>query len=561
VGVLWVSGSPSRADLIAHWTLDETDTAAEPAGIEDSGPSAFHHGTAVVPAESPVVFEVEGAPSETDTAAEFRGGAIHVPYDPELNPESFTFCAWARLDAIAQHQSVVTSRHDAAPGLAGYILYADPAGNWSFWTGRPGAWDPLVGGPVSPGVWTHLAISFDADTSTKTIWIDGVPTTDGSQQYTPNALRDLHIGAGGDLGTQYPFGGSIDDAALWDIALGEDEVLQVLDEGAISVPDGIVAHWPLDEPAGTTGTGWGEDATGNGHDGSPPAPPWTVGEPGANEETGTSILFQGASVDVPYDAELNPASFTVTAWVRPTQTAGYQSVITSRQDVNAGAETQGYILYNDAAGNWAFWTGQGPGLLWGNLAGPPVAVDVWQHVAITFDSETNAKRLYVDAIEVAATDLDGYAPNMARDLHIGAGADLGDQFRFAGNIDDVGLWDEELAEDEIRDVMENGIDSEPQPEGLGFLRGDCNGDGNVIGQVGDAIFVLNFNFTGGPVPSCMAACDSNGDGNVIGQVGDAIYTLNFNFTGGPAIPAPFPECARSTDPADSALGCEVETCP
>jgi len=101
----------------------------------------------------------------------------------------------------------------------------------------------------------------------------------------------------------------------------------------------------------------------------------------------------------------------------------------------------------------------------------------------------------------------------------------------------------------------------PEGEGLGFLRGDCNGDGNVVGQVGDAVFVLNFNFTGGPTPSCMAACDSNADGNVVGQVGDAIYTLNFNFLGGPAIPAPFPECGRSTDPADLALGCEVETCP
>ncbi len=100
-------------------------------------------------------------------------------------------------------------------------------------------------------------------------------------------------------------------------------------------------------------------------------------------------------------------------------------------------------------------------------------------------------------------------------------------------------------------------------DGVGpFVRGDCNGDGNVIGQVGDAIFVLNFNFLGGPVPACMAACDSNADGNVIGQVGDAIYTLNFNFLGGPAIPEPFPECATSTDESDIALGCETPiACP
>ncbi len=104
----------------------------------------------------------------------------------------------------------------------------------------------------------------------------------------------------------------------------------------------------------------------------------------------------------------------------------------------------------------------------------------------------------------------------------------------------------------------------PVEEGVGpFVRGDCNGDGQVIGQVGDAVFTLNYNFTGGPAPSCLAACDSNGDGQVTGQVGDAIYTLNFNFLGGPAPTAPFPDCGRSTAEGDEALGCEtpLADCP
>ncbi len=120
----------------------------------------------------------------------------------------------------------------------------------------------------------------------------------------------------------------------------------------------------------------------------------------------------------------------------------------------------------------------------------------------------------------------------------------------------------DVADDATRSI-EVCLGDDCEEGGVGpFVRGDCNGDGNVIGQVGDAVFVLNFNFTGGPVPVCMAACDSNADGNVIGQVGDAIYTLNFNFLGGPAIPAPFPECATSTAEDDVALGCETPiACP
>jgi hypothetical protein len=89
-----------------------------------------------------------------------------------------------------------------------------------------------------------------------------------------------------------------------------------------------------------------------------------------------------------------------------------------------------------------------------------------------------------------------------------------------------------------------------------FLRGDCNGDGSATGSVTDAVFLLRFNFLGGAVPPCLAACDVNGDGEVAGTVTDAISLLQFNFLGGPAPPAPFPDCAESTRPSDARLGCQ-----
>jgi len=90
-----------------------------------------------------------------------------------------------------------------------------------------------------------------------------------------------------------------------------------------------------------------------------------------------------------------------------------------------------------------------------------------------------------------------------------------------------------------------------------FLRGDCNGDGIFAGQVSDAVFLLNFNFAGGPPPPCGAACDVDVDGGITGAVADAISMLNFNFFGGPAPAAPFPECGSSDRPADIDLGCET----
>ena len=96
--------------------------------------------------------------------------------------------------------------------------------------------------------------------------------------------------------------------------------------------------------------------------------------------------------------------------------------------------------------------------------------------------------------------------------------------------------------------------------GIGpFVRGDCNGDGAVAGQVTDAVFLLNHNFLGGGAPPCFAACDINADGSWEGQVTDAVYILNYNFMGGPAPPAPFPGCGLSDTETDKALGCVTPT--
>jgi hypothetical protein len=95
-----------------------------------------------------------------------------------------------------------------------------------------------------------------------------------------------------------------------------------------------------------------------------------------------------------------------------------------------------------------------------------------------------------------------------------------------------------------------------------FVRGDCNNDGVVSGNVSDAAFLLNFNFLGGPKPACLAACDTNGNGTVLGRIEDAIYLFNYSFLGGPAPPAPFPLCGGGTA-LDAPIGCGIGSgnCP
>ncbi|MCK5125094.1 MAG: hypothetical protein KAR42_02460 [candidate division Zixibacteria bacterium] len=60
--------------------------------------------------------------------------------------------------------------------------------------------------------------------------------------------------------------------------------------------------------------------------------------------------------------------------------------------------------------------------------------------------------------------------------------------------------------------------------------GDANGDGTV--NVGDAVFIINYAFKGGPAPNPLVDGDANCDGSC--NVGDAVYLINYAFKGGPA---------------------------
>ena len=227
----------------------------------------------------------------------------------------------------------------------------------------------------------------------------------------------------------------------------------------------LVAHYPLDTDA--------SDASGNGYDGSVVGGTVNFGQAGANGATGSSAAFpDNGHIDIPFNAALNPASFTVTLWANASSTAGFASPVTSRDDVAGGTSTHGFILYNDNGGNWNFWTGDGvPG--WDTMDGGAVAANTWTHLALTFDAGTGTKSIWVDGA-LAGTEIAPaqYSPNGTVEMenfHIGSGQDDGNNFFFSGNIDDVSIWDESLDQASIQDIMTNGVTVVPEPSSLSLL--------------------------------------------------------------------------------------------
>jgi hypothetical protein len=83
-----------------------------------------------------------------------------------------------------------------------------------------------------------------------------------------------------------------------------------------------------------------------------------------------------------------------------------------------------------------------------------------------------------------------------------------------------------------------------------FVRGDANGDGDVV--ISDPIAMLGRLFGGDEEPSvCDDAADANDDGRL--DISDAVFTLSWLFLGGRILPAP--NFYPGTDATEDALGC------
>src|SRR5690606_7297018 len=93
--------------------------------------------------------------------------------------------------------------------------------------------------------------------------------------------------------------------------------------------------------------------------------------------------------------------------------------------------------------------------------------------------------------------------------------------------------------------------------GIGpFIRGDTDGNGTI--NLNDPVLVLNWLFTDGRAPVCVAAADPNGQGSI--NITSAVYVLQWLFVGGPP-PLPPNECGVSSLASDAMHGCEEACVP
>ncbi len=85
----------------------------------------------------------------------------------------------------------------------------------------------------------------------------------------------------------------------------------------------------------------------------------------------------------------------------------------------------------------------------------------------------------------------------------------------------------------------------------GFIRGVVNGDIRL--DIGDAMYICYWLFSGGEPPPCLEASEVNGDEMI--DIADPIYLVMYLFRDGPLPIAPFPEAGLDPDEANG-FGCD-----
>ena len=222
---------------------------------------------------------------------------------------------------------------------------------------------------------------------------------------------------------------------------------------AVLDPDTIVGIWKFDEGKGDTT----KDSSENGNDGTlKNKPKWVDGK------FGKALEFDGSSfVDMGNDASLQfDGNVTIVFWVKP------ESVSAGRQNLVCKSYGGEGCLTLEPDGRLSFY--------WGDCGAncqPYVEVarpvagtfvdDEWIHVAETRNVDDREYKMYKDG-EVTAEDKwvkcgahpcgDSSPSNL--NLLIG----FGYAGHFRGIIDDVAIFNVVLSEDEITQIMEDGLE-------------------------------------------------------------------------------------------------------
>ncbi len=183
-------------------------------------------------------------------AMEFNGSdMVTVPDDDALDIENFTLAAWVNIPKISGAWQIIASKETRNPTGRNYGLFGNintGVVHYSF-TSNAGWQSFDAATPVTDGDWHHVAGTYDG--SDFKLYLNGEIDAQVSPGTKPDTSDNLLFIGGCDIGN-YWMSGTIDEVVLYDRALDEKEITELIEDGMSVTLD---VH-----PGGKLGTTWGE---------------------------------------------------------------------------------------------------------------------------------------------------------------------------------------------------------------------------------------------------------------------------------------------------------------
>ena len=212
-------------------------------------------------------------------------------------------------------------------------------------------------------------------------------------------------------------------------------------------------------------SGNANDTSGNGHNGFITAATLTTDRFGSTDSAyafnGTDAYIEVLDSD---DLRLNNTDFSFRAWVLEIErNISFQDAIITKR--GTGNENGWFFSITGSAGPGgggnAYYQASG-GVDPSALSTSNVTLNIWHHIALTYNSASEDLRFFIDGIFDSSTATLP-TPNSSTEANLFIGRDSsGQRYFFHGKLDDIGIYNNVLSDSEIRHLA--GISSIPIPQ-------------------------------------------------------------------------------------------------
>jgi hypothetical protein len=210
---------------------------------------------------------------------------------------------------------------------------------------------------------------------------------------------------------------------------------------------GLVAYWNFDEGQGDTAfdSASSNDATlVNG-------PGWTTGQ------IGQALDFDGMNdyIIIPDSDTLSLGNkiYTISAWINPRTLSGSGGGGTIVSKVKNDKDKEYRLILID--GNLWLDVENMANNQRAQTTSSPVKINIWQHVAVSFNSSTKTAAFYYNGtVQPLTSNIDTLPDEFNDDLYIGktGGSYYGSVNEFDGSIDEVRIYNRVLSAEEIQEI-------------------------------------------------------------------------------------------------------------